>query len=59
MLVLKQRHGAWTRLEHKGAVMRVMVKREGSENFLVFDMPSKDFQVLREDAVLDTPRSEA
>ena len=59
MLVLKQRKDAWTRLHHDGAMMRVKVMMKNNQPFLVFDMPSRDFQVLREDALLDRPKETA
>ncbi len=56
MLVLKPKTNTWTRLQHGDAVMRVKVDMKrglgGWEPYLVFDMPSQDFQVVRENAVV-------
>ena len=59
MLVIKQRKNAWTQLHHDGAMMRVKVMMKNRMPYLVFDMPSRDFQVLREDALVDRPKEAA
>ena len=56
MLVLKQTHGGWTRLQHGDALMRVKVQMKDGQPYLIFDMPSRDFQVVRENAKVQDRR---
>ena len=56
MLVLKQTHGGWTRVRHGDAEMRVKVQMKNDQPYLVFDLPSQDFQVVRENAVVQDRR---
>jgi hypothetical protein len=61
MLVLKAERNIWTRVQHGGAVMRVKVDMKPGlpggrdEPYLIFDLPSQDFQVVRENAVVQEP----